>query len=153
MRGRTWLRGVRSSSTPMTGAAARSTPTSSRVSRRAVAARSGASSLQRPPGSARCPDQRASFRSARGGGGGVGGGGPPPGRGGEIGVLFAPAAPRQRQMPGPAVVLPLGAANEEDAVGLGSEDDGHGGARPVRIALETGRPSGEPGGELGNPAQ
>ena len=77
---------------------------------------------------------------------------PPRGRG-KIGIRLAPAAARQRQLTRPAVVFPLGAANEQNAVGVGGEDDGDGGAGPVRIALEARRPRGEPGRELGNPAQ
>src|SRR5207249_10100272 len=71
----------------------------------------------------------------------------------QIGIALAPAAARQRQLTGPAIVLTLGAANDQNAVGVGNEDDGDGCAGPVRIALDARRPRGEPGRKLGNPAQ
>ncbi len=77
----------------------------------------------------------------------------PPRGGDQIGIAGTPATARKGELPRPAVVLPLGAANEEDAIGVRREDDRDGGARAVGLVFGAGRAGGQSGRELWDPAQ
>jgi hypothetical protein len=77
---------------------------------------------------------------------------PPRGRD-EIGIADTPAAAGKGELPRPAVVLALGAANEKDAIGIRREDDRNGGARAVGLVFGAGRAGGQSGRELWDPAQ
>ena len=71
----------------------------------------------------------------------------------EVDIANAPATARKGELPRPAVVLALRAANEKDAIGIGGEDDRDGGVRAVGLVFSVGSAGGQSGRELWDPAQ
>jgi hypothetical protein len=71
----------------------------------------------------------------------------------EIGIAGTPATARKGELPRPAIVLTLGTANEEDAIGFRREDDRNGGMRAVGLVFGAGSAEGQSGGEFRDPAQ
>lgn len=77
----------------------------------------------------------------------------PAGGRGQVRVARAPPATGKGNLTGPSVTLPLGATNQEHAVGIGNEDDRDGGLGTIGKIFFAGIPFREPGEEPGDTAQ
>ena len=71
----------------------------------------------------------------------------------EIAIARTPAAARKRELSGPAIALPLSATNQQQAVGIGCEDDGDSRSGPFRLVNRRGPPLCQTGGKVRDAAQ